>query len=449
MSPASFACEVIVKKKAIAPFILAVFLLCSCTNDLQNTTNYLTTYGIDTAVSSSMSESGLDNNAFNTAEFNHVVNIAVSQDADGSKKVTGTVSEHIQVDALLLTNTDSESLGIGYTYDAKLITYAEKDRTIFVQNGWTLVDSEFRPSSGEYMFIEDEFLDTYSDAEGNLFYCYTMTTFSSFFTSHGSLISSLCGNIEPKYYATEDFDFSTSEEAYETVSSFLEQAGIPIASCYEVKKIPYSELNIQQTIAGVDGMDADLDTSSIPNGWTENENAYYFELFYDFNGFPVANWATGYLMTDGKIPASDETSTLLTGISISAIVTSAGVEYVKVYYTLGDSQVTGKGQMFTVEDALASFSRAMVSPPECESLYEMVNYCIGPMKITRIELSYVLFREFSTKQVSIIPCWQIYSERETGEINEGQQSFPVYSVAYINAITGEYIDTTGFTGSPI
>jgi len=152
-------------------------------------------------------------------------------------------------------------------------------------------------------------------------------------------------------------------------------------------------------------------------------------------------------MNSGKIPTSNEDSTKLYGPHIEVLVTSAGVEFVYITLYTDNCQIQSEGQMCSLTQALYTFSQALHSSVQNKSLYSLANCANGDMTITNIELSYVCFQDSMDTEVSIVPCWQIRCERIFDK--DDPQSGKVFAWAYINALTGEYIETTTSNGSGI
>jgi hypothetical protein len=75
----------------------------------------------------------------------------------------------------------------------------------------------------------------------------------------------------------------------------------------------------------------------------------------------------------------------------------------------------------------------------------MTNYDDRELTIANIELSYVCFRDSIETEASIVPCWQIKCIRNANK--DDSQSGSEFAWAYINALTGEYINTTTSNGS--
>ena len=417
-----------IKKRKLAIILAGLFVLSSCSisdtkpSDMQ---------AINTESNASISM------ASSEAVSNSDTSLTIEVGEDNRTHISGTMASGIVVDANVIANCDISAPGVGYEYSAQLRAFTEEDRKLFVQEGWTLADTTSAPLD-QGLFSGTCYYDTYIDETGVKYVQSTLPPRVVFYSETGRCIQNYIGCIEDKNFGKEDFSFCSMEEAYDQVASYLDQAGIPVSDCYEGLRIPYTELQIQQKIFASVGEDLTFQNEVLPNGFTEEDNAYLFRLRYDVNGFPVSDsLAMGYVLKDGEKPASAEETRYLSGVSIEALVTKRGIESIIIDFQLMDCQQTGSGELCSAEQALTAFSDAMKSPSQNDYLYIISNYANGPITFTDIELSYVYLWCQDSVDVPMIPCWQIQCER-IYDVDD-PQSGNVSMKGYVNAITGEYI----------
>lgn len=427
--------------KKVCIFILlliSLFILCSCSGKGQQTDG---TSSTSTIVSDSISSS-IGNE--NEAKYDDLV---IGENAQGQPHLTGQLTSDILVDADIISNCDLETPGTGYTYSGNIPAFSDEARNMFVSDNLTLIGSESSQCGNSSMpYSGTVYRDTYTDINGTVYQHTVFPDSVVWYSEHGFSIHGFALNVAKDQLASKDFSFASEKEAYEQAAAVLVTAGIPVSSCYQVKRLSYDALESEYLISKSYGEDVSVADKNLPNGWTEKENAYLFTMRYELEEFPVSSggWL-GYLMCDEEIPSSNEDGTILYGPAIEVLVTSAGVEFVQTSLYPVNSEIETEGQMCSMNQALDAFFLALQSPVQHESLYYMTNYDDRELTIANIELSYVCFRDSIETEASIVPCWQIKCIRNANK--DDSQSGSEFAWAYINALTGEYINTTTSNGS--
>lgn len=427
------------KKTSIILFLISLLILCSCSGKSEKVNG-------TSSASISVSDSG-SSSVGNDNEPN-LTDLTIGKNTQGQPHLTGQLTSNIVIDADVISNCDLETPGTGYTYSGNIPAFTDEARKMFVSDNLTLIGTESSQCGNSSMLYSGTvYYDTYKDQNNTGYQHSAFPDSVLWYSEHGNCIRSFATNVAQDQLASEDFPFASEKEAYDQAAALLAKEGIPVASCYQVKRLPYTALESEYLISKSYGEDVSAAETNLPDGWTEKENAYLFTLRYELDKFPVSGDCLSFLMTDGEIPSSNEDGIRLFGTNIEVLVTSAGVEYVYTSLYPGDCQVTKEGQMCSMNQALDAFSKAMHSPVQHESLYSLANYANGQMTITNIELSYICFRDSMETEASIVPCWQIRCERIVNK--DDPQSGSTFAWAYINAITGEYINTTTNTGLDI
>lgn len=321
--------------------------------------------------------------------------------------VTGRISDYIQIDADLVATVDPMSPGSASSYTATFRTFSEPQRLMFVQPGWTLVDSEFRPAHFEY---DDEYFDVYEDESGNRHHCNVVTTYTRYYTPVGRLISQM--EVPAQYLSPTDFEFATEQEAFEIAKSFAETYGYHISEYHRVYRLPYEELELSSKM--IDQSDVD---AALPQGWTSEQDAYKFMLFIDIDGLPT--------VLAGSNPLSAEYS-IQTNCWIEIIVTPKGVEYAYFYFQYDNTNVQSTGEICDIEEALNLFSQEIISENAPQT---------PPLKIYFASLGYLGQWEPSTGAVLLRPYW-VFGVEETGAETLGSQ-LTYYVDALSKTVTNE------------
>jgi len=420
-------------------FLISLLILCSCSGKSEKVND-------TSSASISVSDSG-SSSVGNDNEPN-LTDLTIGKNTQGQPHITGQLTSNIVIDADAISNCDLETPGIGYTYSGDTPAFTDEARNMFVSDNLTRIGTESsQGGNSTTLYSGTIYYDTYTDQNSTGYQHMAYADSVLWYSEHGNCICSFATNVAQDQLASEDFPFASEKEAYDQAAAVLAKEGIPVSSCYQVKRLPYTALESAYLLSKSYGEDVSAAEKNLSNGWTEKENAYLFTMRYELNKFPVSSDCYGYLMTDGKISSSNEDGTGLFGTQIEVLVTSAGVEYVHTSLYPDNCEVTKEGQMCSMNQALEAFSKAMNTSVENESLYATANYANGKTTITDIELSYVCFREYMETAVSIVPCWQIKSKRIVDK--DDPQSGSESAQAYINALTGEYINTATFTGSGI
>ncbi len=426
-------------KTCILILIISVFILCSCSIQNQETND-------PTSASTSVAVP-LSSSVDNEGEIDFE-NLTIGENTQGQPHLTGQLTSDIVIDADIISSCDLEMPGTGYTYSGNIQGFTDEARSMFISDDLTHISSESSPCGNSTMLYSGTvYRDTYTDQNDTNYQHITFPDSVVWYSEHGNSIHGFIINVAQDQLASEDFSFASEKEAYEQAAAVLEKEGIPVASCYQVKRLSYTALESAYLLSKSYGEDVAAAEKNLPNGWTEKENAYLFTMRYELNKFPVSGDCLGYLMNSGKIPTSNEDSTKLYGPHIEVLVTSAGVEFVCITLYTDNCQIQSEGQMCSLTQALYTFSQTLHSPVQNESLYSLTNYANGEITINNIELSYVCFQDYMDTEVSIVPCWQIRCERRVDK--DDPQSGKEFACAYINALTGEYINTTSSTGSGI
>ncbi len=422
-------------------FILFIylFILCSCSIKSQEVNNISST---STSVSISLSST-----LGNESEINFE-SLTIGENTQGQPHLTGQLTSNIVIDADVISSSDLEIPDTGYTYSGNIPAFSDNVRNMFVNDNLTLIRSETSQCGNSTMLYSGTvYRDTYTDQNDNGYQHIAFPDSVVWYSEHGYSIHCFAINVAPDQLASEDFSFASEKGAYEQAAAVLAKEGIPVASCYQVKRLPYTALESAYLLSKSYGEDVSSAEKNLPNGWTEKENAYLFTMRYELNKFPVSGDCSGCLMNDGEIPSSNEDGTKLYGPHIEVLVTSAGVEFVYITLYTDNCLIQSEGQLCSLNQALYTFFQALHSSVQNESLYSLTKYANGEITITNIELSYVCFQECMNTEVSIVPCWQIRCERNINK--DDPQRGNEFAWAYINALTGEYINTTTNTGSGI
>ena len=276
-------------------------------------------------------------------------------------RVKGKISELIEIDASLLVTVDPLSPGDASSYTALYRTFSEPQRMMFVQPGWTLIESEFRPAVGEY---DDEYLDVYEDATDQIHHCNVLSESASYYTPVGNLIWQI--EVPMEYLSQTDFEFMTEPEAFEIAKEYIESYGYEIHDYHLTSRLSYEELEISSRL-----MDQTIVEKALPQGWTSEQDAYRFTLFVNIDGLPMNSY-TG-------VPLSEEYEVQI-GTVCEVIVTPKGIEYVDIFFQYTDAESQTTAEMINIEDALVQLS---------QYLYPSYEEFILPVKVVDIQLVYL------------------------------------------------------------
>lgn len=326
--------------------------------------------------------------------------------------VTGNIPDFMQIDAEIFSTVDPMNPGSATSYTATYRTFSEPQRLMFVQPGWTLIESEFRPASFPY---DDEYIDVYEDESGNQYHCNFLTEAAEYCTSVGELIRQI--EVPADYYSQTDFEFLTEQEAFEVAKAFAETYGYSITDYHHVNRLPYEELEFSSRT-----MDKTVIDTVLTEGWSSDQNAYEFTLFVDVDGLPLLYWDANPLSEDYKTSR---------GTVIDIIVTPLGVEYARFYFQYENTKVESTGEMCSIEDSLCMLAK---------ELYLGNLHLTPPIEISKAYLAYIAQWEPSTGAVLLRPFW-VFDAQETG-----QDSFGGAIYFYVDALSKTITDSQSFSG---
>lgn len=332
-------------------------------------------------------------------------------------RVNGKISELIEIDASLLVTVDPLSPGSASSYTAIYRSFSEPQRMMFVQPGWSLIESEFRPAFGEY---DDEYLDVYEDSTGQIHYCNVLSESASYYTPVGNLIWQI--EVPPKYYSQTDFDFMTEPEAFELAHNYLESFGYEIHDYHLTSRLSYEELEISSRL-----MDQTIVEKALPQGWTSEQDAYRFTLFVNIDGLPM--------ISNAFVPLSEEYDVQI-GTVCEVIVTPKGIEYVDIFFQYTDAESQSSAEMINIEEALVQLA---------QYLYPNYEELIVPVKVVDIQLGYLGQWKPSTGEVLLRPFWVINTEQES----VGLSGYSAQIIYYVDALSMQITDEFTYAGDEI
>lgn len=332
-------------------------------------------------------------------------------------RVKGKISELIEIDASLLVTVDPLSPGDASSYTALYRTFSEPQRMMFVQPGWTLIESEFRPAVGEY---DDEYLDVYEDATDQIHHCNVLSESASYYTPVGNLIWQI--EVPMEYLSQTDFEFMTEPEAFEIAKEYIESYGYEIHDYHLTSRLSYEELEISSRL-----MDQTIVEKALPQGWTSEQDAYRFTLFVNIDGLPMNSY-TG-------VPLSEEYEVQI-GTVCEVIVTPKGIEYVDIFFQYTDAESQTTAEMINIEDALVQLS---------QYLYPSYEEFILPVKVVDIQLVYLGQWKPSTGEVLLRPFWVFNTEQES----VGLSGVLAQHIYYVDALSMKMTDEFTFAGGEL
>jgi hypothetical protein len=306
--------------------------------------------------------------------------------------VTGQINDIMSIDAKLMSTVDPMAPGKASSYTATHRTFSTAQRTMFVQPGWTLIESEHIPASYQH---EDEYFDVYEDSAGNQHHCIIVTDDAWYYTLRGELINEV--EVPMEYRSQTDLSFATEQEAFETAKTFAESYGYKISDFYYVDRLPFEELEISSRT-----IDQSIIEEALPQGWTSDQDAYIFQLFVDIDGLPMYSVGSNPLSEDYPIQ---------TGTRIKIIVTAMGVEYAYFSFQYENTTVQSTGEMCNIEEAINLVSK---------TIFLNNTRLTPPIKVDYIYLGYLGQWEPSNGAVLLRPFW-VFRIQETGPDTLGGQ----------------------------
>lgn len=330
--------------------------------------------------------------------------------------VTGLITDFLEIDAELIATVDPLSPGIASSYTATRRPFSTQQRTMFVQPGWTLVESEIL--AAQYPSQEEGYQDVYEDDSGNRYVSFGYNDIAVFYTPQGSLID--CVEIPMEYRSQVDFEFASEQEAYETAKTFAETVGYRISHYYYVDRLPYEELEISSRT-----IDRSTIEEVLPQGWSSDQDSYVLTLFADIDGLPMVNSGGHKLSAEYAAPFH---------CVIEVLVTPKGVEYGEFYFQYENTNVQSTGEMCDIEEALNLFVKETLTGN---------TLLIPPLKISHISLVYLGQWEPSTDAVLLRPYW-VFEAEETGPDSSG--GIEHY---YIDALNKTVVHKKSFTGPEV
>ncbi len=433
-------------KRIIAICLVGFFLIsASCHSSQTNSATSVSDNGIAISVSRSETEPA-ETTAIDISMDDLIIeNLQIDRSDFLNQRVTGQISNHINVDAELLCSVNPEKPGNASVYSCEYVSFSETQRFMFTQSDWTLVESESLPPDQNG---GDKFLDRYTDSKGEEYLCTVFPGYFQYSTSRGIIISQITEVMSADYYAAEDFSFADSETAFATARSFLESEGFSISDYHVIRRLPHDEIETEThefNLYAEAGEKLDI-AAALPDGWTDAEDSYWITLYPDVDGLPLGCEEMGSVSFSGDIIPEGKTKwpegdvhQISKNYAIDVIINSHGVEYVLVFRSFEVTEIQSSGTLLSIEDALNSFSRKLFSESEPLSYHDVSLYRPEPITINEVSLVYLAEHEKSLDSDwvnSIKPYWVILSSQIVTDKNYKGERIVYYTQFYMDAISG-------------
>jgi hypothetical protein len=427
-----------VKKTLAISVLLLIFILFGCADQSGNTTDTQNNSKINNTNETSIS---IESSISSSNELTY------SSGPDGKILVSGLFDSGVIVSAEVLSGRDLYSPGDAATYQIKAIPFSEYDRTRFIQEGWTLIDDITKQSSiGIAYFDGTGYYDTYSSGLFKSISIITLPEIIHYRTPRGGLFSSLAKSMGDIPIVTEDFDFSSTSDAFLLANTFFSNANFKVSDRYDVYRIPYTWLDQSERLAEYYGEDTSTYKELYPQGFTSEDNAYLFYLFQSIDDLPILRGNIGTLLQNGERPVAGSEIVSYSMNGMEALVTDKGVECAMAFYTYEVGSVSETKNMCSFETALVSVTDAIFSGNLNDDLFSHVgSQTSGTISVVKVELGYLPLLKKDDCIGQAIPCWMF---EIVWEDKNSSLAFPVRDQiwAAVNAYTGEYIPATTSPG---
>jgi len=360
-----------------------------------------------------------------------IQNLQINRNDATNVRVTGQISEHIQIDADLICTVDPNEPGEGKAYSAKLKIFPEELRYAYVQTDWKAKEFDvwfkydFASNGGVYF-------DTYEDEAGNQYIYLQTSSFLEYCTPSGYLM----WFITPGLYgdekiedmvSSEDFTFMDAQTALNTAKVFTETFEINVSDYYKTFRIPREEFLYEAKVRENHRVEAD-----------PPEDAYCFTLFQKLDGLPVAG--ASYIHVFSKEiaePHLQDAIQRVLGTDINVIVTQNGIEYAQISESFENISELSSGTMCSLEDALNTYAEYIVSVTETINSDDVCVYYPDPIRVDAVSLMQVPIQNLESEEIVIRPYWVFFSIQRHPIATD----YELYSFTYIDALTGEVLNT--------
>lgn len=414
-------------KRILAAVMVGVFLFgisCRDSVTVESSTESSLTVATDLSIGEATQSNGLEVNIL--AEDLVIENLQIDSDDADNVCVSGQISEHIQIDAALVSTVDPNEPGEGKVYSADLKIFPESIRHTFVQPDWKAKDFDVW---FKYDFANSNsvYFDTYEDKAGNRFIYLQATSFLEYCTFSGYLMNFLFP--DQSVSSSEDFIFINSQTALDNAKNFLARVGIAVCDYHILSRISREEFLYEAEVRDNHRVEDD-----------PPEDAYCFSLFQNLDGLPIARESYISIFPKEIVEPHgfDEVQRIM-GTEINLIITQKGIEYAQISDSYENITEISSGAMCSLDDALNTYAQFLYSATETINANDVFLYDSEPIYVESIALMQVPIQDIESEDIVIRPCWVISSTQRDPNITDYEVLRS--SRTYIDSLTGEVLNT--------